>query len=52
MAGQYMQRQVAEPVGYLLWQGLGALLMMGLMVAGLVVVCICIGSDLLGALHS
>ena len=49
---QRTQRHGAARVGYIAWQGAGTLIMMGLMMAGFVVLCICIGSDLFGVTHS
>lgn len=48
MRGRYERRHGIARVGHVLWMSVGALLMMGLMLAGLLVLCICVGYDLCG----
>lgn len=52
MGRQYTQQHVAGRASYAMRHGIGALIMVGLMVAGFVVLCICVGSDLWGAMQS
>ena len=49
MSRRYQQRSFPRRLGHALWMSIGAILMLGLMLAGLLVLGLCAGGELFGA---